>query len=35
MNTSIVGKQFKLTDSIKDYANKTFETLEKYGLDII
>lgn len=35
MNTSIVGKQFKLTDPIKDYASKAFESLEKYGLDII
>lgn len=35
MNTSIVGKQFELTDSIKEYVEKGFESLSKYGLDII
>jgi len=35
MNTSIVGKQFKLTEPIKDYIEKAFESLGKYGLDII
>lgn len=35
MNTSIVGKQFELTDSIKSYVDKAFENLKKYNLDII
>ncbi|CZE47147.1 ribosome hibernation-promoting factor, HPF/YfiA family [Campylobacter geochelonis] len=35
MNTSIVGKQFELTDSIKNYVEQAFENLEKYSLDII
>lgn len=35
MNTSIVGKQFELTDSIKNYIENAFETLGKYNLDII
>jgi ribosomal subunit interface protein len=35
MNTSIVGKQFELTDSIKGYIENAFETLGKYNLDII
>lgn len=34
MNTSIVGKQFDLTQPIKDYIDKAFETLEKYNLNI-
>lgn len=35
MNTSIVGKQFDLTDAIKDYVQNAFDTLSKYQLDII
>ncbi|MFW5625314.1 MAG: ribosome hibernation-promoting factor, HPF/YfiA family [Campylobacter hyointestinalis] len=35
MNTSIVGKQFELTDAIKNYVDAAFETLAKYNLDII
>ncbi|CZE47621.1 ribosome hibernation-promoting factor, HPF/YfiA family [Campylobacter geochelonis] len=35
MNISIVGKQFELTDSIKNYVEKAFESLEKYNLNII
>ena len=35
MNTSIVGKQFELTDSIKSYIESAFDTLGKYNLDII
>ncbi|ANE36095.1 translation inhibitor protein RaiA [Campylobacter iguaniorum] len=35
MNTSIVGKQFELTESIKNYVDSAFETLSKYNLDII
>ena len=35
MNTSIVGRQFELTESIKNYCNSAFEALSKYGLDII
>lgn len=35
MNTSITGKQFSLTDSIKGYVESAFENLEKYHLDII
>ncbi|OCX42181.1 ribosomal subunit interface protein [Campylobacter ornithocola] len=35
MNTSIVGKQFELTESIKEYVEKSFEALGKYGLDVI
>lgn len=35
MNTSITGKQFKLTEPIKEYATRAFEALEKYGLNII
>ncbi|WP_291949488.1 ribosome-associated translation inhibitor RaiA [Campylobacter sp.] len=35
MNTSIVGKQFELTDSIKEYVEKSFDTLTKYNLDVI
>lgn len=35
MNLNIVGKQFELTESIKDYVEKAFDNLGKYGLDII
>lgn len=35
MNTSIVGKQFELTDPIKSYVESAFESLQKYNLDII
>lgn len=35
MNTSIVGKQFELTDAIKSYINNALDTLTKYNLDII
>ncbi|CAD7287950.1 Ribosome hibernation promotion factor [Campylobacter majalis] len=35
MNTSIVGKQFELTDAIKSYVENAFDTLSKYQLDII
>ncbi|BCX79639.1 ribosome hibernation-promoting factor, HPF/YfiA family [Campylobacter sp. 19-13652] len=35
MNTSITGKQFELTEPIKNYVVSSFETLEKYNLDII
>jgi len=35
MNLSITGKQFELTDSIKNYVESAFENLNKYGLDII
>lgn len=35
MNTSIVGKQFELTDAIKNYVENAFETLNKYQLNII
>ena len=35
MNTSITGKQFKLTEPIKEYATRAFGALEKYGLNII
>ena len=35
MNTSIVGKQFELTDAIKSYIEGGFEALNKYNLDII
>lgn len=35
MNLNIVGKQFELTESIKNYVENAFETLEKYNLDII
>ncbi|MDL0089171.1 ribosome hibernation-promoting factor, HPF/YfiA family [Campylobacter gastrosuis] len=35
MNTSITGKQFELTEAIKDYANNAIDALSKYGLDII
>ena len=35
MNLNIVGKQFELTEAIKNYVENAFETLEKYNLDII
>lgn len=35
MNISIVGKQFELTDSIKNYIANAFDSLLKYNLDII
>lgn len=35
MNLSIVGKQFNLTDSIKQHIENAFDALNKYGLDII
>jgi len=35
MNLNLVGKQFTLTDAIKDYTVGAFEQLEKYNLDII
>ena len=35
MNLNIVGKQFELTEAIKEYVENAFETLEKYNLDII
>ena len=35
MNLSIVGKQFDLTDPIKQHIENAFDALCKYGLDII
>ena len=35
MNTSIVGRQFELTESIKSYCDSAFDALSKYNLDII
>ncbi|WP_103648812.1 ribosome hibernation-promoting factor, HPF/YfiA family [Campylobacter concisus] len=35
MNISIVGKQFELTEPIKNYIQDAFDTLSKYNLDII
>ncbi|MCW1360992.1 ribosome-associated translation inhibitor RaiA [Campylobacter sp. US33a] len=35
MNTSIVGKQFHLSDAIKEYVEKSFDALTKYNLDLI
>jgi putative sigma-54 modulation protein len=35
MNTSIVGKQFDLTDPIKAYIESAVDALGKYNLDII
>lgn len=35
MNLNIVGKQFELTEPIKEYVENAFETLEKYNLDLI
>ncbi|SFV71368.1 Ribosomal subunit interface protein [hydrothermal vent metagenome] len=35
MNTSITGRHFELTETIKAYANAAIEGLNKYNLDII
>jgi putative sigma-54 modulation protein len=35
MNTSIVGKQFDLTEPIKAYIDSAVESLKKYNLDVI
>ena len=35
MNLSIVGKQFDLTNPIKQHIENAFDALGKYGLDII
>ena len=35
MNFSIVGKQFALTDAIKNYIDEAFENFDKYNLDVI
>ncbi len=35
MNVSIVGKQFDLTDAIKDHITSAISSLEKFNLDII
>ena len=35
MNVSIVGKQFDLTDAIKNHIESAITSLEKYNLDII
>lgn len=35
MNFSIVGKQFNLTEPIKEYISKVVNSLTKYNLDII
>lgn len=35
MNVSIVGKQFELTDAIKNYIDGAVNSLNKYNLDII
>lgn len=35
MNTSIVGRQVKLTDDLKLHVESTIETFKKYNLDII
>ncbi|MDD2382790.1 MAG: ribosome-associated translation inhibitor RaiA [Sulfurospirillaceae bacterium] len=35
MNTSIVGKQFDLTEPIKAYIEDAVESLKKYNLDVI
>ena len=35
MNTSIVGKQFDLTEPIKAYIDGAVESLKKYNLDVI
>ncbi len=35
MNVSIVGKQFELTDAIKEYVDNAIDSLNKYNLDII
>lgn len=35
MNRSITGRQFELTEPIKNYINAALDGLEKYNLDII
>lgn len=35
MNTSIVGKNIELSETIKNYAESAFEAIKKYNLDII
>lgn len=35
MNISIVGKQFELTEAIKEYVLNSFENFKKFNLDII
>ncbi|NLK66230.1 MAG: ribosome-associated translation inhibitor RaiA [Campylobacteraceae bacterium] len=35
MNTSIVGKQFELTEPIKEYIERAFESFDKYNLNIV
>ncbi len=35
MNVSVVGKQFDLTDAIKDHISSAISSLEKFNLDII
>lgn len=35
MNTSIVGKQFELTEPIKSYVERAFESFDKYNLNIV
>ena len=35
MNTSIVGKQFDLTEPIKAYIDSAVDSLKKYNLDVI
>ncbi len=35
MNVSIVGKQFDLTDAIKNHIESAISSLERYNLDII
>ncbi len=35
MNRSITGRQFELTEPIKDYINSALDGLEKYNLEII
>jgi len=35
MNRSIVGRQFELTDSIKDYVNSALDGFEKYNLEMM
>ncbi len=35
MNLSLVGRQFELTDPIKDYIAEAVDSLKKYNLDII
>ncbi len=35
MNVNVVGKQFDLTDAIKDHISSAISSLEKFNLDII